>query len=125
MRFFLGKDAGAVIRDKSAFDGDTSKTDSIVAAYLAARPGYTAPEVDQVTFDAAVVVPDPTAPRASAISNFLNDPSATSKLERAILLVILDEINVIRGLLSPVQPARTVAQLKTAVQNKLNSGAAD
>lgn len=42
---------------------------------------------------------------------------------RALALVMLDEINVLRSRAS--LPARTKAQLVTAMKNKLSSGAAD
>lgn len=61
--------------------------------------------------------------RTAAINDLLTDPSPLSKLDRAILLVVLDEVNVIRTQLALA--SRTVAQFKTAVQTKLNSGAAD
>jgi hypothetical protein len=125
MRFFLGKDAAAVIREKQAFGGDDTTADGLIATYLAAHPGWTAPEVDQPTFDAAVVVIDPIPLRTNAISLLNTDTSPNSKFVRAVLLVVLDEINVIRALLPGPPAARTIAQLKTAIQNKLNSGAAD
>jgi len=125
MRFFLGKDATAVIREKLAYGGDDTKADGLVAAYLATHPGWTAAEVDQPTFDAAVVVIDPLPLRTNAITLLNSDSSSNSKFVRAVLLVILDEINVIRALLPGPPAARTIAQLKTAVQSKINSGAAD
>lgn len=63
--------------------------------------------------------------RATAIDDLNTDPQPGSKLQRAVLLVTLDEINVIRGLLVPAQNPRTIAQFKNAVQSKINSGAAD
>lgn len=63
--------------------------------------------------------------RNAAVSNFNSSSDAINKLQRAVVLVILDEINLIRGLLVPSQQPRTIAQLKTAIQNKINSGAAD
>lgn len=73
--------------------------------------------------------PDPAlnlaAERLGAFANLVNGTDPNNKLMRAILLVILDEINVIRGLLAPSQSARTVVQMKNAIQNKLTSGTAD
>src|SRR5580765_7178420 len=99
MRLFLGKDAGAVIRDKLQFSGDDTKADSLVNSYLTAHSGWTAQEVDQETYDAALVVVDQIPGRASAITLLNTDTSPDSKFIRAVLLVILDEINVIRALL--------------------------
>ncbi len=136
-----------MIRDKQAFNGDDTKADGLVAAYLAAHPGYTAPEVDQATFDASVVVIDPIPSRSSAVDIAANDPSPISKVNRATLLVALDEINLLRGRFTDIatdvaaatsladlktrwaarstMPDRTPAQLKAAVTTKLNSGLAD
>jgi hypothetical protein len=61
--------------------------------------------------------------RNQAINLLSNDIGANPKFVRAVLLVLLDEINVLRTALSLAQ--RTVAQAKTAVQNKINSGSAD
>lgn len=44
---------------------------------------------------------------------------------RALVLVLLDEINVIRSKLVPALTPRTIAQLKTAVRNKIDAGDAD
>jgi len=85
--------------------------------------------------------------RNSAVNQLLSDPSPNAKLIRAVLLTILDENNILRqwieafkaqtalaGTLAdlksriaalPAMPDRTVAQGKTAVQNKLNAGPAD
>ncbi len=63
--------------------------------------------------------------RASAISELNTGTQPLTKLERAILLVTLDEVNLIRSLLVPAQPPRTITQFKNAVQTKINSGAAD
>lgn len=63
--------------------------------------------------------------RNGAIAQLLSDSGSSAKFMRAMLLVILDEINTIRSLL-PVPPApRTANQFKTAVQAKINSGASD
>lgn len=48
-----------------------------------------------------------------------------SKKDKAVLLVILDEINLIRSKLSPVLPPRTITQLRNAVANKIDTGAAN
>lgn len=125
MRYFIGRDAGGIVRDKSAFSGDESKADGLVASYLVARPGWTAQESDKPTFEAAVIVVDPSLSRNDAVTNLVTGTGADAKLMRAILLVILDEINTIRQLPSLAQASRTVNQLRTAVQNKINSGAAD
>lgn len=124
MRLFL-INSGVSIIGKYKFSGDLTLADGIIASYLATHPGQTAVEVDAATFAAAVITPDHTQPRVDAINELLVDFSGNAKFIRAVLLVILDEVNVIRGLLSPAQPARTVAQLRTAIQNKINAGSAD
>lgn len=58
-------------------------------------------------------------------SGFLDSPLPEYKLLRALMLVVLDEINTIRAALVPALPARTGAQLRTAIRNKLNAGNAD
>lgn len=149
MRFFLGKDGSATIRDKLAFAGDDSKADGLMTNYLAvsSHAGWTALEVDQAIFDASVVVADPIPLRAAAVDLAANDPSPISKVNRAVLLIVLDEINLLRerfnDIATDVAAAvsladlktrwaarsslsdRTAAQLKTAAAAKLNSGAAD
>src|ERR1051325_9363553 len=45
----------------------------------------------------------------------------SGKLERAIALTMLDQINLVRSKLVPALPPITVAQLKTAIENKLDS----
>lgn len=125
MRNFLVKDAGAVVRDKQAYGGDETKADAQIATFLALHSGWTVQEVSQGVFDSTPVVFDQVVPRSEAI-NLLNlDGSASSKFVRAVLLVILDEVNVIRALLPGPPAPRTANQLKTAIQNKLNSGVAD
>ena len=44
---------------------------------------------------------------------------------RALMLVVLDEINVIRSKLVPILTPRTMAQLKTAIATKIDAGEAD
>lgn len=85
--------------------------------------------------------------RIDAISTLLNAQDERAKLERAVLLTIIDENNVTRQWITgfkaavaaaasladlktrvaalPDMPDRTVQQAKTAVQNKINSGASD
>ncbi len=62
---------------------------------------------------------------ASAIDTFLNSSAPQAKIMRAIVLVMLDQVNTCRaGLTTPLPPG-TPAQLRTAIQNKLQSGAAN
>lgn len=61
--------------------------------------------------------------RSWALTDLLTSKDSKAVLMRAILLVVLDEVNVIRTQLG--LQARTAAQFRTAVQNKINSGAAD
>lgn len=63
--------------------------------------------------------------RTSAVNSLISDTSPNSKFIRAVLLTILDEINVIRALLPGPPAPRTVAQLRNAVQAKINAGTAD
>lgn len=125
MRYFIAKDAGAIVREKHVFAGDDSKADALVAQYLASHPGFTALEVDQPTFDATPCTPDQTPARNSALDALVNGQSPDVKLMRSILLVILDEINLIRTNAALNLAARTKNQMVTAIQNKINSGAAD
>ena len=62
--------------------------------------------------------------RGSAVNN-LGVTVDVYVLLRALMLVLLDEINLIRSLLVPVQTARTTAQLRAAITNKINAGNAD
>lgn len=55
----------------------------------------------------------------------LVDKNPIDKVVRALMLVILDEINLIRSKLSPALAARTAANIKTAMVNKLRDGSAD
>ena len=69
------------------------------------------------------IVPDTTISRNQAINSLVNGTTDRDKLERAILLTILDQLNVLG---SKVGIANiTPQQAKTAVQNKINSGASD
>lgn len=90
--------------------------------------------IDQAAYDAFILTHLPIPPtaaqilaaeRTQAIGELTSGTQPLTKLQRAILLVILDEINVIRGLLVPSQIARTAVQFRNAVQAKINSGAAD
>jgi hypothetical protein len=44
---------------------------------------------------------------------------------RALVDILLDEINVLRAAVVPALPARTRAQVKTAFGNRISSGSAD
>lgn len=65
-----------------------------------------------------------TARRTEAKTIILDQESRGAVL-RAIALVMMDEINLIRAKLTPPLPLRTASQIKTAIQNKLDSGGAD
>ncbi len=60
--------------------------------------------------------------RTDALSR-LNSPDGFAKLVRACALVLLDEVNTLRT--NAGLATRTAAQMKTAIQNKLNGGTAD
>lgn len=125
MRYFVGKDVGAIIREKQIFSGDDTKADGLVSAFLSAHPGWTVQEVDQPTFDATAVVLDNGPTRNEALTILAAGITGDAKLMRAILLVILDEINTIRTLPALNQTPRTITQMRTAIQSKINSGASD
>lgn len=63
--------------------------------------------------------------------NFLlNDPRPEMKALRAVVLVLVDELNLLRANVSNTpagspMPARTSAQALTAITNKLTAGSAD
>lgn len=106
--------------------------DQAAVQQMIQNQGFTISFVDSTTFNAFVATQQPPVlqpaevlvlERATAVTELLNDTSGNAKFIRAVLLVILDEINVIRAQLSLT--ARTVAQLKTAIQSKINSGSAD
>lgn len=85
--------------------------------------------------------------RSTAIEQIAIDPNAPSKALRAILLVIMDELNILRQrendrsadiaaatsladlktrwATRPLLSDRVGTQIKTAVQNKINSGVSD
>ena len=112
------------------FDGMTQQ--QVIDMY--SLTGNTVDFVDQATYDsfqlAHQLIPPTTsqmltAAKAQASQAVITGPDAVSELQRAILLTILDQINTIRAALPTPLSAITPAQAKTAVQNKLNSGAAD
>jgi hypothetical protein len=61
--------------------------------------------------------------RTQAINIMNLNTDAQAKILRAILLVIMDELNILRALHS-LAP-RVASQIKTAVQAKINSGDSD
>lgn len=148
MRFFIAKN-GNVIVEKMGFGGDSAKIDALIQKYLTDHPGYTVEELNEATFTAATVDPALAlaVDRAAAITELLSNASPHSKFVRAVLLVALDEINLLRArdvdrttdvaaatTLADLKTrwaaraalaARTAAQLKTAVQNQINAGSAD
>lgn len=63
--------------------------------------------------------------RSQAIDLLQIDTSPNSKFIRAVLLTLLDEINLIRSLLPVAQVARTTTQLRNAISAKINAGTAD
>lgn len=124
--FVLIRSTGAA--DEVRNYGETLTQTEVEAALTAEGVGehfYLTPR-DYLNAQPVVIKPyDPVQLRTQAISNLNTDNQATSKLQRAVFLVTLDEINLIRSLLVPAQSPRTVTQFKNAVQNKLTSGAAD
>lgn len=74
-------------------------------------------EMSQVEKDAVDQAEADAATQAEADSkDFLK---AASKIDKASILVVMDEINILRDELSKTQ--RTVEQLKTAIANKYDS----
>lgn len=67
--------------------------------------------------------------RNSANSNIGTSTSGLSEPTfialRALVEVLVDQLNVIRAALPSPLPAITYAQAKTAIQNKINSGSVD
>ncbi len=66
---------------------------------------------------------DQTAALRSTAVTLLASPDSQPKLLRALMLVVLDEINALRA--NAGLTARTMNQLKTAIVNKINAGSAD
>lgn len=66
-----------------------------------------------------------TQDRANAIAIFLADTSPSAKVLRGAILALVDQLNVIRAALPVPLAAITVAQAKTAIQNKINGGTVD
>ena len=66
-----------------------------------------------------------TMQRRLGAKNHFNDSRENSMVLKSILLVMVDEINLIRNKLVPVLPARTFVQVKTAIENKIDSGSVD
>lgn len=113
-----------------AYEGQPS---SVISTLLTAE-GKTGDFITQQQFEDFIVAHTPPPPtpaeilstqRAQAIDDLNAGAQPATKLQRAVFLVTLDEINVLRSLLVPAQPPRTVTQFKNAVQAKINSGAAD
>lgn len=73
--------------------------------------------------DGAQATFDNLSDRASAKTLLNSSTVDREKLLRAVMLVMLDEINVLR--VNSSLAARTAAQLKTAIQNKIDAGSAD
>lgn len=101
---------------------------------LLAAQGKTGDFITQSDYLAFVLAHQPAPLTAAQVTDFLRSQALDElnagiqppdKVQRAVYLVTLDEINLIRSLLVPAQPARTVTQFKNAVQSKINSGAAD
>ena len=58
-------------------------------------------------------------------TELLNGPRQEAKLQRAVVSMLLNEINLIRAALVPPLPPRTMAQARTAISNKLADGTVD
>lgn len=121
----VGSKSGVVVA-KEIYAGDNSKLSQALSARTAADPTLTFQTftLPDASFD-AVTVPLDQAPLRSGALSLLNDPAPDSKFVRAVLLVILDEVNTIRTNPALGLAPRTAAQMRTAIQSKLNAGAAD
>jgi hypothetical protein len=97
--------------------------------------------------DAAQATWTNTKQRSGAITKYTTDADALGKLYRAVMLVAVDELNILRQWVAslktqvaaatsladlqariatlPATPDRTPAQAETAIQNKINSGTVD
>ncbi|GEM_PF-3605118 len=74
--------------------------------------------------DSAQIVWQNLQDRTFALSNLAHS-KPDYKLLRAVVLVVMDEINILRAAVVPSLPALTANQIRTAIQNKINTGAAD
>src|SRR4029077_16436241 len=116
--------AAAVLRPGTSWNlrsGVLEQAEDGTARVAVPTPAELQPVMDSDTTPAFIL----NSQRTDAIAQFTTDPSGISKLNRAILLTLLDQLNIIRAALPVPLGAITPAQAKTAIQNKLNSGAAD
>lgn len=116
-----------VVVAKEVYAGDVSDLNRQLSDRTAADPTLTFQTftLPNSAFDATLVPLNQVSLRTAAADLLVNDPGAHSKFVRAVLLVMLDEINTIRATPGVNLTPRTVAQMRTAVQAKLNSGVAD
>jgi len=114
--------------------GSYEGMDQATVSGLIAQTGSSFDFIDSQTYAAFILAhqPVPLTPaqilalvrsQASGAISGGNEP--VSELQRAVLLTLLDQINTIRAALPTPLGAITPAQARTAVQNKINSGAAD
>jgi hypothetical protein len=108
--------------------------DAATITGLVQQFGFPFDFIEQAAYDAFVEAHKPVPPtpaqiiasfRSAAASELTASSQPLSVLQKAILAVILDEINTIRGLLVPAATPRTVAQFKNAIQNKITGGQGD
>ncbi len=125
-----------VVVGKEVYSGDVSNLTTSLNKRKTNDPSLTfsvldlSNSADQGTFNSTTVFSDTPAQvlakvRTQAGAEVITGLDATSELQRAVLLTILDQLNTIRAALPTPLPPITPTQAKTAVQNKLNSGAAD
>jgi hypothetical protein len=114
----------------ASYDGMNQAT----VTSLIQQTGFTFDFVDSATYAAFILAHQPVpltpaqilaAVRAQASTSITGGAESVSELQRAVLLTILDQLNTIRAALPTPLSAITPAQAKTAVQAKINSGAAD
>jgi len=125
----------AVVHDSA---GDRAVTydgmDQPTVTGLLTQTGFTFDFIDKPTYDAFIVAHQPVPPtpaqilasvHSQAVATAATGLDPLSTLQRAILLVILDQLNAIRALLPIPLGAVTPAQAKAAVVAKINAGVAD
>jgi hypothetical protein len=114
----------------ASYDG----MDIATVTVLVTQTGFPFDFITQAAYDTFVTAHRPVPPTAAQIIAALRSQAGSeltasthplTVLQKAILMTVLDEINTIRSLLIPAASARTGAQFKNAVQNKITGGQGD
>lgn len=134
-----------------AYDGQSQAT----ITSLLTDSGKTGDFITRTAYNAFIVAHTPAEPTPAQILsfqrvdalNYLDSPQGSSKAERGLILVLIDELNVLRGrdrdrtadiaVSSSLADLKTrwaarstladrdITQVKPAIQNKISSGSAD